>query len=175
VLLVIAGNAVGILSAIPAAQAQVQASQTFSIRIPPKITVASPAPAVVLSHSGSGSDQVVAVQRWDVHTNLPGGASVTFSTAQAFTHTTHAAAKRDAQIELMVASADARAGWIVPVASDRTYHRRTVGDEPATVRAVSHGPGKAAFEIVVTCLEDPNEPFEQGEYALTVVGTVTAN
>jgi hypothetical protein len=174
-LLALSGCALGILSTIPTAHAQERATQAFTVRIPPKLGVTPPAPTATLSHDGTGQDQAFAAQRWTVSANSRSGASVTFSTDQAFTNTTNAAAKRDAQIELTVSSPAILAGWAAVVASDRTYYRDAAGDERATVRATSNGPGQASFEIVVTVLDDPNEPLEAGEYALTVVGTLTAN
>jgi hypothetical protein len=163
------------LTGISCASAQEQATQAFAIRVPPKFSVAPPSPTVTLTHDGTDQDQVFAAQRWSVSANSLSGATITFSTTQAFTNTTNEDAKCDAQIDLAVSSSGGLAAWAVAVASDRTSCRGVVPDEQATVRAVSHGPGPGTFDVTVTFLEDPSEPLEQGEYALTVVGTLTAN
>jgi len=158
-----------------AARAQERATQAFTVRIPSRLSVTPPSPAVTMTHDGTDQDQAFATQSWSVSANARSGATVTFSTNQAFTNTTHAEAKRDAQIDLAVASSESTAGWTVAVGSDRTYHQNGAGEEQATVRAVSNRPGQATFDIMVTFLHDPDQPLQQGEYALTVVGTLTAN
>jgi hypothetical protein len=167
--------AAGILSGTSGADAQERATQAFTVRIPPRISVAPPAPTATLSHDGTDRDQVFAAQRWNVSANSQSGATVTFSTDQAFTNTGNAEAKRDAQIELAVSSPEHSAMWTVAVGSDRTHYQGAVPDERATVRAVSSRPGQATFDITVTFLEDADEPLVEGVYGLTVVGTLTAN
>lgn len=167
--------AAGFLAGRLAASAQEQATQAFTVRVPPKLSVTPPTPTASLTHDGTDGDQMFAAQQWDVRANAISGATVTFSTNQAFTHTDDADSKCDARIDLAVASPENPGGWTVAVGSDRTFCGSAVPDEQATVRAVSSRPGRATFDVMVTFLNNPDQPLQDGEYTLTVVGTLTAN
>jgi len=130
---------------------------------------------ITLRPDGTPGTQVFTTQRFRVDANSLFGATVSFSTDRAFTHVAKAGFKGDAQLDLAVVRSEALAKWTVKVASDRTHYRGSLRDERATVRAVSECPGSATFDITVTFIKDPDMPLEPGDYALTVVGTLTAN
>jgi hypothetical protein len=165
----------GMSSVSSIVHAQVEARQVFTVRIPTKLSVTTPSPTVTVVHDGTALSQVSTTQRWSVRSNARSGATVSFSTDRAFAHMTNPGYKRDARLDLVIPPSQSPANWTVTVGSDHTNYRGAVPDERATVRAVSNRPGAGAFDVTVTFLEDPHEPLEQGEYVLTVVGTITEN
>jgi hypothetical protein len=174
-LAVILLHAAGVLLPTSVAHGQVEARQTFVVRVPPKLSVTAPTSTVSTSYDGTSDSQAFTAQRWQVEANSRFGATVSFSTEQAFTHAERGEVKRDALLDLAMPGPETAAHWTIAVASDRTSYQGAVSDEQATVRAVSDRPGEAAFDITVTFLADPVDALEPGEYSLTVVGTLTAN
>jgi len=163
------------LSTDSAARAQVQATQAFTIRVPAKLSVTAPSSAATATLAEADQNQTFPTQQWSVVSNSQSGATVSFSTHQPFTHTARPEFQRDGRLDLAVASSHGPARWTVPVASARTNYLGSGHAHQATVRAVSDRPGSATFDLTVTFLADPGQPLESGDYALTVVGTLTAN
>jgi hypothetical protein len=165
----------GLMTAGSVAYGQVRGRQSFTVRVGPKVIVTAPSAEVTMKHDRKNPDTLSAAQRWIVDTNSQSGATVSFSTNQAFTHTARPEFKRDAALQLAIPTSANGAQWEVVVGSDRTRHVLGAAGEKATVRAVSRRPGQGAFDITVTFLADPNDTLESGDYALTLVGTVTSN
>jgi hypothetical protein len=149
--------------------------QAFTVRVAPSMTVSAPAPEITTAYDGTTAEATFPAQSWFVDANAQAGATVSFTTDRAFTHTKRAEFKRDALLELVIPQAERAAKWAVAVGSDRTHYAAGGAGETATVRAVSEGPGQGTFDITVTFLEDPGDAIEPGDYSLTLVGTVTAN
>jgi hypothetical protein len=61
----------------------------------------------------------------------------------------------------------------VTVASDRTSH--AASDEAAIVQAASNRPGWARLDLTVAFVTDDSDTLAEGDYTLTVTGTMTAN
>jgi len=174
----IAVTLLGVLGMLPAgsvAHAQVEATQAFTVRVPPKLTVTPPSSTITIPHDGTPRNRASTTQRWHVNANSLFGATVAFSTDRAFANAANARLKGDAQLDLAVVRSEGLAKWAVTVASDRTHLRGSRRDERATVRAASERPGSGTFDIRVTFLADPQVSLEPGDYAVTVVGTLTAN
>lgn len=167
--------AVGILSTNSVARAQESARQLFTVRVPAKLRVSAPTPVVTATLADPDQDQALATQRWRVESNSLFGATMSFSTDRAFTHTAKPEFRRDGRLDLVIAPSQSPAQWIVTAASDQTCYQGSVRDQQATVRAVSDRPGQGTFDLTVTFLADPERPPESGDYALTIVGTLTAN
>jgi hypothetical protein len=158
---------------VASAQAQVSDTQGFTVRVPNRLTITPPAPAVSITHDETANDQTFAAQQWAVKANSRDGATVVFSTDQAFTHTADASFKRDAKLDLAIASSSGPASWTLAVASDQTDH--AASDEIATVQAGSTAPGKADFDLTVTFITGDLDTLAEGDYSLTITGTLTAN
>jgi hypothetical protein len=159
----------------PAADGQVHGKQGFRVRVGPRVTVSAPPAGLTSAREDGRPDTPLAAQRWSVDTNCQSGVTVSFSTRGAFTNTQRPERKRDAELDLTLPEGEDEAEWTVLVGSDRTRHALGGAAERATVRAVSAGPGRGTLDVTVTFLANPNDPFESGEYALTLVGTVTTN
>jgi hypothetical protein len=142
---------------------------------PPVLLIAAPASGAALTHDQTDADQTFAPQRWAVTSTNKKGATVVFSTVQAFTHSADPSFKRDARLDLAIASSERKAKWIVTVARDQTDHAAAVPYEAASVQAVSRKDGSATFDLQVTFLTDQYDALAEGDYALTVVGTLTTN
>lgn len=113
-----------------------------------------------------------APERWTVTQTSSAGATVTFTTEQAFTSTISSSLKRDARLDLALASSDTRSGRAVSVASDQTSYASA--SEVAKVQASSTAPGSAAFDLTVTFVTGDVFTLEQGDYVTTVTGTIAA-
>lgn len=164
--------ALTVLLGAVSAEAQVTASQKFTVTVPTNIDITAPSD-VAITHDESDNDQAFPAQQWNVRGNIAAGVSVSFSTDQAFTHTTDSSFQRDAKLDLALASSDGPAVWSVGVASDTTDYANADGQ--ATVQASSDGVGSAAFDLSVTFITDTFGSFAAGDYETTVTGTVTAN
>lgn len=154
------------------ALAQTSGSQQLRVRVPSRIAITPPTDALI-DHDETDGDQAFPTQQWLVKANVRDGVTVTFSTTQAFTNTTDATYKRDAQLGLAVASSQGPATWVVNQATDSTDYGS--GDEVATVQASSDRVGRAVFDLAVTFITDVYGTFLEGGYVTTVTGTITAN
>lgn len=163
------------IALIPASNLFAQtASQKFTVNVPANISITSPSD-VVITHDESDDDQAFAPQTWTVKGNTLAGVNVSFSTDQAFTHTTDSSFKRDAQLGLSLSSSNGPATWTIGTASDTTDYANATPDEVATVAASSDGVGSADFDLAVTFITDTFGSFASGAYETTVTGTVSSN
>ena len=112
-------------------------------------------------------------QLWDVEANSILGATVSFTTNKAFTHTVVPTSVRDARLDLAISSSSALANWTVVVASDQTNY--ALLDGVAAVQAVSTGPGRATFNLGVTFITTQWDTLAAGDYETVVTGTIAAN
>ncbi len=155
------------------AQAQpVSDFQTFTVQVPGQFMISAPA-SVSIAHDDGETDQVFPVQQWDIKSRARSGATVVFTTDQAFTHTADATYKSDAILDLVIASSRAEANWIVTTALDQTDYAGF--DEVAAVQATSTRAGEACFDLTVTFVTENEDALAEGDYSLTVTGTLTAN
>ena len=160
---------------VSSAEAQVSDTQGFRVRIPSKLTITPPGAEAFLLHDETDDNQVFPAQKWDVKANARSGATVSFATNQAFTHTVDGTYKADAKLDLAIASSQAKANWAVTNPSDQTDYEAAVPDEVATVQAASTRAGKATFDLTVTFITVEHDALAEGDYALTVTGTLSAN
>ena len=148
------------------------ATQKFTVVVPSNVSITAPANASI-NHDETDNNQSFPNQQWTVKGNVLNGVSVSFSTDQAFTHTTDSSFKRDASISLAEASHLGPATWSISQASDSTNY--SGGDGVATVAASSNGVGRATFNLGVAFVTGSYGTFAAGNYEMTVTGTVTAN
>ncbi len=154
------------------AQTSATASQTFTVRVPANVSITAPS-NVLINHDTTDTNQVFPNQSWSVKGNVQNGVSVSFATNHAFVHTTDSSFKRNAKLDLAVASSTGPATWTVTKATDTTDYATSAN--VASVTASSNGVGKASFNLGVTFITDVFGTFAAGDYATTVTGTVTAN
>jgi hypothetical protein len=140
---------------------------------PPLMFIRGPSVGAFLQHDGTDGDQIFGPQRWWVLTTSRNGATVTFATDQAFTHIEDDECKRDARLDLALGAGSRYARWRVRVPSDRTNY--AASNETAVVQATSRTGGWARFDLTVTFITDEADTLAQGDYTLTVTGTLTAN
>jgi len=149
-----------------------QGQQKFRVNVPAHIGV-TPPEDVTITHDESDRNQRFPVQLWGVKGNNPAGVAVSFSTTQAFTHTTDDTFKRNARLVLAIGDTSGPATWSLTQAKDTTDH--TNGDGVATVAASSNGVGRADFRLKVRFITGAFGTFAAGEYETTITGTVTAH
>ena len=154
------------------ASAQVSATQTFIVRVPASISITAPS-NVVLTHDQSDNVQTFPNQQWTVKGNVQNGVLVTFATNQPFTHTVNNTFKRDAKLNLALASTQGPASWNITKVTDTTNY--VAGVNVAAVQASSTGVGRATFNLGVSFITDAYGTFAAGDYETVVTGTVTAN
>jgi hypothetical protein len=160
---------------VSSAEAQVSGTQGFRVRIPSKLKITPPAAEAFIEHDETDANQVFPAQQWDVKANARSGATVSFSTDQAFTHTVDGAYKADAKLNLAIGSSQAKANWSVTNPADQTDYGAAVPDEVAMVQAASTKAGKASFDLTVTFITVEHDALAEGDYTLTVTGTLSAN
>lgn len=153
------------------ASAQTTGTQTYTLTVDPVLTITAPA-AATLTHNATDANQVFTAQQWSVSQNNGTGANVTFSTNQAFTNGT---VKRNAKLDLAIASSEAGAAWALTTATDQTAYAATTPDEVATVAANATGPGNATFGLTVTFIDTDYSLLKSGSYSTTITGTIAAN
>ena len=158
--------------AVPEASAQTSDTETFTVNVGAVLTITAPAASASINHDTTDANQVFPAQAWAVTQNAAAGANVTFSVSQAFTNGT---SKRDAKLDLAIASSEANAGWTVTTATDQTDYANATPDESATVAANATAAGNATFNLTVTFLDTNYSVLTTGAYSTTVTGTIAAN
>lgn len=149
------------------------ANQGFTVVVPGRMEIAVVNATVSHVHDETDNDQTLAAEQWSVKGNKKNGVTVTFSTGSAFTNTTDSSYKSDASLLLATASTTGPGTWTLDTATDTTNY--SGGDEIATVQASSDKPGRATFNLTCTCMVGSFWDMLEGDYDMTVTGTVTAN
>lgn len=155
------------------ASAQVSSNQAFIVNVPANLSITAPNGGVSITHDETDNDQAFPSQLWDVRANALLGATVTFSTNQAFRHTVDPTFQRDARLDLAISSSSGPANWLVAAASDQTNYAGA--DGIATVQAISTRPGQATFDLSVTFVTTQWDTLASGDYVTVVTGTLAAN
>lgn len=152
---------------------QVSDTEVFTVTAPVVLTVTAPTATIGITHDKTDANQVFAVQSWTVAQNGSIGATISFATGTAFVNTVTSSFKRDAKLDLALASSDTGSGWAITTATDTTDYGSA--DGVATVAAASTAPGDAAFNLTVTFITTDFSTMASGDYATTVTGTITSN
>lgn len=149
-------------------------NQQFQVTVPARTLIVAPVADPVQIYSGPGNANIsFPRQDWSVGTNSLNGATVVLQTATCFHHATDTLTKRDGRLELRVNSTTGPALWAVTRASDTTNYAS--GDEDAIVQAISNKVGDAQLGLTVTFMTGIGADLMEGDYSLTVIGTITAN
>lgn len=159
------------LSTLGVVHAANNGNQTFTINVPASISIVAPN-AASLVHDESDNPQAFPAQTWTVRGNTINGVTVAFSTTQPFIHETDSNFKRNARLELAVASSQGPATWTVTTPADETNY--VANDNVAQVAAESNGVGRASLNLTVKFITEEFGVFAAGNYSTTVTGTVTA-
>jgi hypothetical protein len=169
-ILAFAFTAIAAFASATSAQAQTATdTETFRVVIQPLFSINAPAPLVVLPHDESNNNQVFPPQNWLVTSNNAAGATVTFETNQAFTHTVNSVYQRNASLGLSIASGNS---WTVNIGTAQTDY--AAGNEVVAVTAESNRAGAASFLLDVRFIEETFTDLAAGDYEMTVTGTLTA-
>ena len=158
---------------VPVVASAQSANQGYKVTVPGVMAISVANPSVSHLHDTTDDDQGFDPEQWTVKGNKKNGVTVTFSTGSAFTHETDSGYKNDVTLLLTPVSSVGPGVWTIDTASDTTNHGG--GDEVATVQASSDKPGQATFELTCTCLVGTFWEMLEGDYDMTVTGTVTAN
>jgi hypothetical protein len=165
--------------AVPAvAQSDTIDQQRFEVYVPPRLSglvnVEGP-PSVRIVHDGTDNNQAFAPQHWDIGSNARRGAQLSLTTLTAFRRNGSVlGVRRDARLNLALLRADSGSNWAVTTPTAQTNYRAGVLGEIATVRAESFGAGDATFDLRVQFITEDSATLPQGDYLLTVVGTISA-
>lgn len=149
------------------------ANQGYRVSVPGRMMITRVNPSVTHVHDETDDDQAMPAEQWTVKGNKKNGVTVTFSTGSAFTNVTDSAYKNDATLLLATVSTIGPGVWTVDTATDTTNYAGS--DEVATVQASSNKPGSATFNLTCTCMVGSFWDMLEGDYDMTVTGTVTAN
>lgn len=161
------------LSAALLAAPAYSADQSYKVIVPGRMVIAAANASASLTHDETDDDQGFDPESWTVKSNKRNGVTVTFSTGSAFVNATDSSYKNDVTLTLATTSTVGPATWTVDTATDTTDFGG--GDEVATVQASSDKPGMATFDLTCTCLVGSFWDMLEGDYNMTVTGTVTAN
>ena len=150
-------------------------SQTFTVNVPKRVSIAAPlvAPLPETLPLDQDTNVVFPNQLWSVKGNVKNGVAVTFKTTTVFTNGTY---KRDVTLNLSAAVSPVGPGtWTVGAATDTTNYAATVSDEEAIVSASSNKVGSAGFNLGVEFVTSDFDQVAEGDYVTIVTGTVTEN
>ncbi len=164
------------LVAAQVAQSALTDNQKFTVTVAKNVSITAPVAdqSVPMADPESNANVSFPAQVWNVKGNTHTGVAVTFSTDQAFTNTTDSAYKRDAQLTLAEASHTGPATWTIGgTGTDSTDYAG--GDGVATVTVTSDKPGQANFNLTVDFLTVDAAQVAEGDYEMTVTGTVSEN
>ncbi len=148
-------------------------SQRFVVTVPGRVSIVAPAIGPVRTYVLGNANLAFPHQNWQVRGNVPTGTTVVLQTLTSFHNTTNPASRRDGRLAVRVSSQSGPATWTVTRATDTTDY--LAGDEDAMVQVVSDKTGEAQLGLSVTFLTGIGTDLEEGDYTLTVVGTITSN
>jgi hypothetical protein len=150
------------------------ATQLFIVNVPVRVIIKAPPLDQIKGHPGNGGvDVTFAPQTWWAAGNSTRGVNVILETVTAFRHTTTPSSRRNARLDLTATKIKGRGTWTVNTATATTDHRN--GNENARVRASSNGTGEANLFLTVTFITNGSGGLQEGDYTMTVLGTVTEN
>jgi hypothetical protein len=141
--------------------------QRFRIRVPGIVAINASNHFEQIIHDETDADQIFDAQNWQVVCNNAAGAVLQFETDQAFTHTTNPSIKRDVHLAL---KKDKGPNWKVTIKNDQTDYAG--GDEVALVEADTKKASDGSFDLTVTFLEELFVNTLEGDYDMTVTGTI---
>lgn len=164
--------AVVALTCGPSAFAQTVDNQRFTVRVPSLLSITAPADKLIDTTSDQTDGNKVfspaaPTDYWAVLCNGSNGATVDLVALSPFVN---GSSQRDAQLDLAVGSG---AKWSVSTASDVTDYAG--GTNTATVQATSNGPGAGRLALTVTFVNTTYTDLTEGDYVMTVQGTISAN
>ena len=167
--------AIGLLSSSYYCYSALTDSQTqlFRVTVPARVSIVAPAVTPNRVYFLGNANLAFPRQNWIVRGNVANGTTVTLQTLTSFHHNSNATMRRDGRLSVRVNSQSGIGTWTVTRASDTTDY--LAGDEDAMVQVVSDKSGEAELGLGVTFLTGIGADLEEGDYALTVVGTITAN
>lgn len=149
-------------------------SQRFQVNVPSRVSIVAPASDSTQVYGGLGNANISFPREdWVVASNSLNGATVVLQTATCFQHTLDPLTKRDGRLALRVNSTTGPALWAVTRAIDTTDYAS--GDEDAVVQAISNSIGEANLGLTVTFMTGVGADLVEGDYSLTVIGTISAN
>ncbi|MBL8813573.1 MAG: hypothetical protein JNM43_25635 [Planctomycetaceae bacterium] len=111
--------------------------------------------------------------RWFARTSSGTGSTVRFSTDHAFQHVASPSSQRDARLTLTNMVGNSSGRWQYDVVTDVTNY--AAGDGTATVQVSSRAPGTAIITMRVDFLTGTASTLRQGQYQMTVIGTISEN
>lgn len=157
----------------PSAFAQTQDDQVFTVTVPSLLSITAPANQTIDTTTDQTDGNKVftpsgPTEHWAVTCNDADGASVDLT---ALTPFVNGASQRDAQLDLAIGSGGPN--WVVDTASDVTDYG--AGTNTATVEASSSAPGNGGLALTVTFVNTTYADLTEGNYVMTVRGTISAN
>ncbi len=152
---------------------QTQDDQTFTVTVPSLLSITAPANKTIDTTTDQTDGNKVftpgsPVDYWTVVCNSAAGATVNLVALSPFTN---GASERDARLDLAVGSGGPN--WAVTTASASTDYSTSV--DTATVQAQSSSPGIGGLALTVTFLNSSYDTLTEGNYVMTVRGTISAN
>lgn len=167
--------AIGLLSSSYYCYSALTDSQTqrFRVTVPARVSIVAPAIIPLRTYFLGNANLAFPRQNWVVRGNVATGTTVTLQTATSFHHNSEPTMRRDGRLSLRVNSQAGVGTWVVTRASDTTDY--LAGDEDAMVQVVSDKSGEAELGLGVTFLTGIGAELQEGDYSLTVVGTITSN
>ena len=168
-LLICGIGALAILACESGAQAQTSGNQTYSVVVPSVLSITAPS-AVSINHNQTDANQAFPTQGWAARCNNGAGATVSFQANGPFQSVVNGTTyRRNAKMDLSVASAESGSGWETVVDS------ATATTSTATVSATSSAPGNATLNLVMTFIDNHFSLLPATTFTTTVTATITAN
>lgn len=156
-----------------AKQSVAQVEFSFGVDVLPFMSLEALRGPTSAVHPLTNANVVLSDSRWRARSSSSTGSTVTFATNHSFWNTTDGATKRDAILRLTRLQGPPTGGWNIDVAQDQTDY--TNGDEVATVAMSSMAPGMQMARMEVEFVTGDLNTLQNGNYELTVIGTIGQN
>lgn len=145
----------------------------YTVRVSPFMQLDALTADRTATHPLTAGNITFANNRWFARTSSGTGSTIRFSTDHAFQHVASPTSQRDARLTLTNLVGNSSAGWQYDAVTDTTNY--AAGDGTATVQVSSRAPGTAVITMRVEFLTGTVSTLRQGQYQMTVIGTISEN
>jgi len=145
----------------------------YTVRVSPFMQLDALTTDRTATHPLTAGNITFANNRWFARTSSGTGSTIRFSTDHAFQHVASPTSQRDARLTLTNLVGNSSAGWQYDAVTDTTNY--AAGDGTATVQVSSRAPGTTVITMRVEFLTGTVSTLRQGQYHMTVIGTISEN
>jgi len=150
-----------------------QDANDYNVRIPPFMSIRALRPDQTQTHPETAGDITFTNSLWLARTASSSGSTVTFAIDHSFINQLNNSFRRDVRLRTPRMFVTRNSGWGFDTFQDQSNYVN--GDEIAQVQVSSTGPGAALVFLEVTFITADLATLHDGDYQLTVIGTISEN